>query len=66
MAKRLNDDGNKLPVNTENLRLTADTPGGPLGWVDVKELMKHVLEHGEGLVVHYTGDGYAQVLSMAF
>jgi len=36
---QVNDDGNNFPITTENVRLTADTPGGPLGWVWLKPIM---------------------------
>ena len=37
MAK-VNDDGEKIAISTKDVRLTADTPGGPLGWVKLEEL----------------------------
>ncbi len=33
MAKKINDDGVKIPLTTSNVRLTADTPDASLGYV---------------------------------
>jgi len=53
---KINDDGARIPINTPNVRLTADTPNNAPGWVALEDVVAGASEPSATLTV-FTTDG---------